>query len=178
MKKKILGLAAIAMSMISFSSLAQTQQSDTCCETSQQCVASQYNCPVGDIQGKKADPFTGLTLTDSQKAQLQQLKTKCATERSAQRAEKRQARRDNRKQYLEEVKAIIGPDQYVMFLENIVLDSPNGASHHKAISKADRRGKSFDKADKSHRHHASNRPFKASKAAKPSKATQATQTAQ
>lgn len=182
MKKKILGLAAIAMSMISFSSLAQTQQSDTCCETSQQCVASQYNCPVAgttcDIQGKKADPFAGLTLTDSQKAQLQQLKTKCATERSAQRAEKRQARCDNRKQYLEEVKAIIGPDQYVMFLENIVLDSPNGAPHHKAISKAYRRGKSFDKADKSHRHHASNRPFKASKAAKPSKATQATQATQ
>ena len=65
MKKKILGLAAIAMSMISFSSLAQTQQSGTCCETSQQCVASQYNCPVAgttcDIQGKKANPFAGLT---------------------------------------------------------------------------------------------------------------------
>lgn len=182
------------MSMMSFSSFAQTQQPNTTC-AAQQCAASQTTCPVSgakcDAKGKgqKADPFAGLTLTDTQKAQLQELKAKRANDRATARADKQQARKADirrndstrvadRKQYLEEVKAIVGPDQYVMFLENIVLNSPNGGGHNKAISKADRRGKGFGKAEMSNRHHASNRPFKASKAAKPSKATQATQATQ
>ena len=114
--------------MMSFSSLAQTQQPSAAC-TTQECAAQQKNCqtPKAPCKAKnpKADPFAGLTLSESQKTQLNALKAK----RAEARAEKMQARKAdmrlndsariaNRRQYLEEVKEIIGPDQYVMYLES------------------------------------------------------------
>lgn len=104
--------------MMSFSSLAQTQQPSAAC-TTQECAAQQKNCqtPKAPCKAKnpKADPFAGLTLSESQKTQLNALKAK----RAEARAEKMQARKAdmrlndsariaNRRQYLEEVKEIIG----------------------------------------------------------------------
>ena len=63
MKKKILGLALIAMSVVTFSGMAQTTNKDN-------------NVKKENIKGKKADkqvrrnqvnPFEGLNLTDAQK---------------------------------------------------------------------------------------------------------------
>ena len=164
--------------MMSFSSLAQTQQPSAAC-TTQECAAQQKNCqtPKAPCKAKppKADPFAGLTLSESQKTQLNALKAK----RAEARAEKMQARKAdmrlndsariaNRRQYLEEVKEIIGPDQYVMYLENIVVNSPRGhAGHHKAITKDARHAKGFShasKASKANRTHAFNRSAKAAAA--------------
>ncbi len=59
--------------MMSFSSLAQTQQPSAAC-TTQECAAQQKNCqtPKAPCKAKnpKADPFAGLTLSESQKTQL------------------------------------------------------------------------------------------------------------
>ena len=78
--------------MMSFSSLAQTQQPSAAC-TTQECAAQQKNCqtPKAPCKAKtpKADPFAGLTLSESQKTQLNALKAK----RAEARAEKMQARK-------------------------------------------------------------------------------------
>lgn len=138
MKKKILGFALVAMSFVGFTAMAQTTPDPT--------APRQEN-----VREKKADkkerrqqvnPFEGMTLTDSQQAQLQQLDSK----RQADRAKKEQVRKDDRqrrdsariadrraakKSYLEEVKAILTPDQYVVFLENIYVNG-GGHQHGKA----------------------------------------------
>ena len=64
-----------------------------------------------------------------------------------------EARKNARKEYLEEVKAIIGPDQYIVFLENMYV---NGGGNHngKAIQKNQRMGKhgmAYHKGDKGNR---------------------------
>lgn len=161
--------------MVSFSSFAQTPESASTC-TVQECAAPQ-NCtkaPAGARKAKapKADPFAGLTLTDAQKAQLQQLKEKRATARAdKQQARKADIRRNDstrmadRKQYLEEVKEIIGPDQYVMYLENIVINGPqSNARHSKAFNKANsRQGNHIAKAGKVGKTAKANRAVKAAK---------------
>lgn len=167
MKKKILGLAVIAISLVSFSSMAQTPGAGSC-QASEQCSSPKKDCPASACPAKpcsKPDPFAGMNLTDSQKDKLKALKAKRDTARlermKARKADRMRgdsarvaASRADRKQYLEEVKEIIGPDQYVIYLENIVLDTPQGRpGHHKDFTKGDRQGKKFGKMDK-HRHHA------------------------
>lgn len=121
------------------------------------------------------NPFEGLTLSDTQKAQLQQLNA----QRKADRQQMAQTRKDNKqrndsariaerraakKSYLEQVKAIIGPDQYVVFLENMYVNG-GAQGHGKAFKKGDRSDKqgfakdrqSKDKRHKGDRKHASNR---------------------
>ncbi len=170
MKKKFLGLAIIAMSMMSFTSMAQTPQT-TACPVNEQCTPAKGDCPQSACPANpcgKSDPFAGMNLTDSQKAQLKALKAKHATARAEQAKTRKTdrmrndslrvaSRREARKQYLEEVKAIIGPDQYVTYLENIVIDTPQGRpAGHKDFAKGSRHGKKAGKMDK-HRHHASAR---------------------
>lgn len=135
MKKKILGFALIAMTLTAFNGMAQNPDNNN--------TTAKQEC----VKGKKADkqecrkqlcPFDGLNLTDAQKTQLQQLDNK----RKAARQEQTQARKDKKqemkndrlaerqaakKAYLEEVKAIIGPDNYVVFLENFYV---NGGGNH------------------------------------------------
>lgn len=142
------------MSMVSFSSMAQNSKSDNCranadCPTAcQPCPATAANCAPANCG--RPDPYKGLNLTSAQKEKLNQLdasrrhdRIDKAQIRMADRQRNDSLRRADRKNYLEEVKAIVGPDQYVIYLENIVLDSPRGnGNHHKAFAKGsrDRRG--------------------------------------
>lgn len=144
MKKKILTLALLAMSLVSFSGMAQNTTSNTSCTQTEKC------CKAGkDMKGKKEgmkekkNPYEGLTLTDAQKSKLQQLDEK----RMAARRQKMEAMRANKDaqkgqkpdmeamkaqrkaekiEYLQEVKEIIGPDQYVVFLENFYVNGGQG----------------------------------------------------
>ena len=132
MKKKILSLALIAMSLTSFGSFAQSPASS--------CNAPQGQCVAGQDCGQKIkrahkNPYEGLNLTDAQKAQLQQLDAKRKAEKQkkmeALKAEKQRndsvrnaAAQADRLQYLEEVKEIVGPDQYIDFLENYYVGAP------------------------------------------------------
>lgn len=145
MNKKILTLAIAAMSMVSLGSFAQTPATGNS-NTNATCTAV---CPDGQacvnndkMRGKKvrparekADLFAGLNLTEQQKSQLQQLNERKKAERQQQAqqrkeadkkagADRRQARLDAKKAYLQEVKSILGPDNYVIFLENFYI---NGA---------------------------------------------------
>ena len=145
MKKKILSLAVIAMSMFSINAVAQnpTTNNAPAKECKKECKASQCNDKKCDKQCPAL--FSGMNLTTEQQAQFKALQEKRAT-KMRQRVENAKAqiqsdRRQNdslrmadRKNYLEEVKAIVGPDQYVIFLENIVLNNPQGkASSDKQI---------------------------------------------
>lgn len=136
MKKRILSFAIIAMSFAAFSGTAQTNDSKN---AKAACVAEQCGKPGKDCR-KAACPFDGLNLTDAQKSQLQQLNESRREARKAQ-AENRKAdkqrgdsarmaeRRAGKKEYLEQVKAIIGPEQYVVFLENFYVNGGGQQRH-------------------------------------------------
>ncbi|MDE6536044.1 MAG: Spy/CpxP family protein refolding chaperone [Muribaculaceae bacterium] len=132
MRKKILTIAVVAMTIFASGSYAQSTTN-----------ANSGSVNIENVKGKKADRkggnnnrYEGLTLTEAQKTKLQQLDEKYA----AQRKEKAQARKDEKQrdkkdlyaarksakmEYLEEVKAIIGPDQYIVFLENSYVNGGN-----------------------------------------------------
>lgn len=143
MKKTVLGLAIAAMSFTAFSTMAQT----TACNNTASCNNEQV-CTGGECA-----LFDGLNLTDTQKAQLQKLNAnrRIAREQMAKARKEtkmrdvqaaRADRRASKKQYLEEVKAIIGPDQYVTFLENVYINGVNGQRPgNKAAFAKENRGK-------------------------------------
>ncbi len=151
MKKKILGMAVMALLLSTFTVSARDVSCcrDTCkvarCGQSEKCDKNRGCCD------KECNLFEGLTLTDSQKAQLKQLTDNCNAVCSGQmRAARtgrcgadsvcRVERRAAKRKYLEDVKAIVGPDQYVTFLENVVVNSgrPAGKAHMKECKKEKR----------------------------------------
>lgn len=156
MKKRILGIALVAMSLIAFTGVAQNTSTNN-----NQAQTEQTKGKKGDRKApkQKMNPFEGLTLTDAQKAQLQELGKK-QMEARKQQAEQRkedkqrnkenfmQERRAQKKAYLDQVKAIVGPEQYVIFLENQVLNG--GAPDHGKAFRQDGPGRdkgSFGKKD-------------------------------
>lgn len=186
MKKKILSLALVAMSFVTFSSMAQTATSAADSNKKENVCREKADC-----QQKREcrNPFAGLNLTEAQQAKLKELNDRRKTEKleaakarkeSKQRLDSTRVadRRASKKAYLEEVKAIIGPDQYVMFLENFYVNGGNGnkisMSRGKAAKahgdKAFRSGR-HDKAV--NRHHASAKSAKAAKSAKSTTTTDA-----
>lgn len=169
MKKGILSIAVVAASLFSFNAFAQDKSATPdCCNTPAQCVNAQAcpgnpqacpgnpkACPANPqacpVQRPCADPFAGINLTQEQQTKLTALREKCKTNRAA--ADK--ARKDrfqqrdsimrvNKKQRLEEVKAILTPEQYVIFLENMLVANPGhdrGPAPHKmhAMKKGDKK---------------------------------------
>lgn len=174
MKKKILGLAAIAMSLIALPSVAQNKKNND--GRKKEARIENTQCTKDFKKGDRATCiFEGLTLSDTQKDQLKQLNEKQLADRKARkealRADRqrndstmRAERRASKKAYLEEVKAIIGPDQYVVFLENFYLNGAQGNGHghgkavrgqkghghhgHFAQNGKNRNGKGMNRADK------------------------------
>ncbi|MCM1348391.1 MAG: hypothetical protein NC338_03185 [Firmicutes bacterium] len=130
MKKKILGLTLIAISAVSFSSMAQQPTATDNCTQKKECIKNGKQC-----RANKPNPFEGMNLTDTQKSQLKQLdennkaarkqmKEAKKQERQKMNQQNRQARMEAKKKYLNDVKNIVGEDNYVIYLENIVLTQP------------------------------------------------------
>ena len=131
MKKKILTFAFAAMTFIPFSGMAENPYCGGCPLTGKELCAEELR---RDCR-KDCNAFDGITLTADQQGKLDALKEKNrknrAEQRSRMKAERQRRdslRNENRytvkKQYLKEVKEILTPDQYVMFLENAVMSSP------------------------------------------------------
>lgn len=140
MKKKVLGLALIAISAFTFSSVAQTQANVKKSATEQ----SKFNKKQCDKQ--ICNPFEGMNLSDSQKEQLKKLnetrraqrteKAKAHKEQQkADRAKRAEARKAEKRAYLQNVKSIIGTENYVTYLENMVINGDRHKGHkgHKAM---------------------------------------------
>lgn len=135
MRKKIFGLAIIAISLFAANGIAQTPSSAPAGrpdKTKVQKCDRKEKC--------QRNLFEGLNLTADQQQKLQQLDSKRKADRKSEAKEMKQKKQFNdsvrradrraaKKAYLEEVKAIVGPDKYVLFLENMVI---NGGDHHKA----------------------------------------------
>ncbi len=131
MNKKIFGIALVAMSLISFSSMAQTSTSTTgkkdgTCQ--RVCKDGKQKCGK-ERNGSMSNPFEGLSLSADQQKKLKSLQEKRMAERKeksekakasaqADRQDRMAKRKESRKQFLVEVKSILTPEQYVQFLEN------------------------------------------------------------
>ena len=140
-------MALMAMALVGFNGMAQTAAQ---CPKAQ--VENKACCKQGDKKGMKKDarvkqnPYEGLTLTEAQKGKLAELdkkmeakrqakmearkadgrkgdrKSMTDTERQAAMEAKMNARKAEKIEYLQEVKEIVGPDQYVVFLENFYVN--------------------------------------------------------
>lgn len=115
MKKRILGLALIAMSMAAIGANAQTNTKDNSNCTKTECVSSQKCCKGDAYKLCSNAAFDKMNLSSDQKAKLQALEQKKVEARKAQKQqgynEARAAREAEKKQYLQDLKAIIGPDK-------------------------------------------------------------------
>lgn len=140
MKKKIASLALIAMSLVAFPSMAENKAAKKADNTATTCAVAQ----CGDRPSRQACLFEGMNLTEAQQTQLQELNRQQREARKAKaeafKKEAREAKKDlkeqkmqrdsvamaerkaEKKAYLEKVKAIIGADNYVTFLENYYIN--------------------------------------------------------
>lgn len=167
MKKKVLGFALAAMVLSPLASLSATAQNNS---DSDAAPRKEYvkgaKAERKDGRRHKVDLFEGITLTETQKDQLDRLDSKrkaARAEEKKQRKEQAKARKDekrrehsarmaerkaSKKAYLEEVKAILGPQNYVQFLENTYV---NGGDGHKGGKHAKAKGKRKDGRSKDFR---------------------------
>lgn len=142
MKKLMIALAAVAMTC-GLSARAQDNK-NAICDNSQ--------CKVQQCDQRGACAFDNLNLTDTQKGKIKALHEKRVADRQARReanakakAEKKDQKRTTRveakKAYLKDIKSILTPEQYTLFLENsFVNNAPKGPRGLKGMKPGKRNG--------------------------------------
>lgn len=129
MNRKILSIAFIALSTILSTSVANNLNTDLndkkdvqeCCKTHKMKKKKAY-------KSIKFNPFEGITLSKSQKEQLQTIADDCRVERQKMSQNKkvdlevkREGYKEMRKKHLERIKQILTSEQYITYLENIAI---------------------------------------------------------
>lgn len=115
--KHFILLAAMGIAAISASAQSQCHQQcgqqcqQQCCDS----TACQRQRPARQIRQAQVDPFAGIELTDDQRAAVDSLQT-------GQRQSQRQLRQQSRREYLDQLKQILTPEQYVQYLENLAIN--------------------------------------------------------
>lgn len=137
MKKKLLSLTAALITTVFLSSaFAQTPNSN---EQKNDKVKCEHRYNKKGHKNNRPNIFESMNLTDTQKAQLKALNEKKREQQKAARQEKKRMHRQHavaaKRQYLQEVKEIIGTDNYILYLENIVVNQPNQAPTGPKFSK-------------------------------------------
>lgn len=153
MKKKIFGIAIAAVAlMTSASAFAQkpTQckkeecKKEIVCKKDTCTTCKNDTCTTCKKDRHCRNPFEGITLTPEQQKQLDAIRPQRPQkgDRQAQGAD-RQARREARQQYFDQVKTILTPEQYEQFMKNIKKDRP-----HKKGKKFDGKRQGSPRADR------------------------------
>lgn len=144
MKKKILSLAILAISALSFTVMAQEPQ-QTCDIQKKECRAQKPGKPGKGGRnlrgGRHASglgtmrSFEGITLTEAQKTSIEALNkeyvqsrrpaccqdsAQCAKPDREKAVKMKESRKESRLAYLRKVQKVLTPEQYVTFLENNV----------------------------------------------------------
>lgn len=129
MKKTIFTIAIAIAAVCGLPAAAQSTSTQQC--TNQQQCTQNTDCAKKN-KGQRPDPFAGITLTEQQKTALDALKPakceqgKCSNDsaKAERKAQARNDRRQSRRDYINGVKNVLTPEQYVVFLENIVVEGP------------------------------------------------------
>lgn len=145
MKKTILSFAFIVAGIFAFNASAQQPaNAPACCQNGATSECCQLAKPGQKPKAPKLNPFEGITLTAEQQASIDKLNEKIKQERvdakkdRAENAKKaRKAGKDAKKEYLNELKKILTPEQYTTYLENMVTTVPNKPG--KEMRKGDRK---------------------------------------
>lgn len=147
MKKKIMTIALALAILGGFQVQAQDNNTNASATRQEQTQrrgpranAPKMNQQERDFFAEQA--FDGIQLTDAQKAGLKAVKEQQMAKRQERRAQRDSAKTERREQsrqqkeaaraarvqqkrdYLNGVKGVLTPEQYVVFLENIVVESP------------------------------------------------------
>lgn len=137
MKKTVIAISIALVSAIGFSAFAQSQQTVEPKKEKKEKRGDRKNMQF-------SNPFEGITLSAEQQSKLENLRNdsmrndsiarneakkkhdemKKANEQK--RNEMKQARQQKKRDYLNNVKAILTPEQYVVFLENTIINQPAG----------------------------------------------------
>lgn len=131
MKRRILSIAFVAISTILFTSVANNKEgcpNEKCkteCNRGEELKKGRPgNCP-------KFNPFDGIELSDAQKKQLRSMAEECKADKQKKAQAKKEMfeakkkeRKDMHKKHLEKMKHILTPEQYVKYLENMVINQP------------------------------------------------------
>lgn len=171
MKRKLLGLMTLFLTVGALSSFAANDNNKK--DNKEQCKKEQCDkskCDKGDkakcdktkCDRKGYNPFEGITITADQQAKLDALKANRPDRNNNEGKTGKEARPDRRqikRDYLAKVKEILTPEQYVVFLENSVVNAPamrpDKAMRHGKGNRPDKgqrpdRGSRPDKAPRDH----------------------------
>ncbi len=146
MKTKALLLAAVlfaAGTTVSFA--ANDNKKDNNCKDKTECAKANKDGRKGKC-GEGFNPFEGLNLTEAQQTKLQELRNQeCpmkaqmkGEKKNGQKVDKEQARTDRsqaKREFLGKVKAILTPEQYVTFLENMAVNGQQRGHGNKQMMK-------------------------------------------
>lgn len=161
MMKKVFSIAIATIALMAVPSFSQTAastqtQTGNTCENNKVCQIGKkgHRMPPEQKQqcraAREARLYEGMTLSENQKKQLSELNEKRRADRQAFKAQRKEAKAQTRearaaekkamkemkiaarKEYLREVKKIVGSDNYVIFLENEFLVSSDQGNKSKA----------------------------------------------
>lgn len=125
MKKYILSIMVVAASMVTFSAMAKDNKVENSQCKKESC---DKKCSRQGVKKDCPNPFEGMNLTQEQKDKLKALQAPCQKGKADK--QKMRQQRDSiakaaRAKHLADVKAILTPEQYVQYLENLALQAPD-----------------------------------------------------
>ena len=162
MRKKVLGFV-IAISALSAGMMFAQSNSQNQAPANKEYSKSDKGMKKG--QRAPYNPFDGVQLTTDQQEKLkvlreglgpvkldkQQMQNLTDEQKKQMKKEAKAKKAENKKKYLDGVKGILTPDQYVVFLENVYLygPEPSNKGNMKFEKKGDRKGNKDHKGKKS-----------------------------